>query len=275
MICDINSYINSEKIIHVLDVLIREALYNPLSILNGLDVHKNNINDPNIPNLDKALRRKLHKKSVEIVKIFRFFETYQNEIMNEYARLYPKRWLEIFKKIHDVYIYQLEPELIELRIKYSHEEDIDIEYHESRHLSRYISILHDSYSCSKNNDFYHVHDIPMNPTFETTTIHDNIYSYQHQRYNFKKRDKHVVVRKSDDDITTRFGMYHNNSTNSHMLSRVIFSHSEIDYLFTEIFMPMFSKIKSNQNKVLYFIKYNSKILHKLPREVINIILGMV
>ena len=113
MKCDLKNYVQSEKYINQLRILIDEQQYDPHAMFNLLDEHENNISDRSIPNLDRAIRRKVHKKAIETAKIFRFFDVYQNTLEKDSIHLvFHNKWLPILKMIHDIYIYQLEPEIL-------------------------------------------------------------------------------------------------------------------------------------------------------------------
>ena len=263
---------NSEKYITELNKLFNDVKYDPYAMLNLLDKHDNDRTDKNIPNFDKNLRRKFYKKSLEVVRVYHFFEVYETELRDKIIFRDNKIWQPILQQLHDLYIYQIEPEIIEQRIKYSSEKIENIDYHEDRHLSRYNSIIIDNGLNAK--EFTNVNDIPMNPTFEIDYETKNKYSYYHQRYNFNKRDKHVVVRSNAyEPIDLRFGMIHSSVTNSSVLSRAIFTHSQLDYIFNNVICRLLNDIKNTERKKRDIILYETKLSNKIPHDILMRILN--
>ena len=138
---------------------IREIVFDPHALFHRIDTHDKNPNesDPNVPNVDVALRRKTDRNCKLLVSLFHFLE----DLFAPHGSVLSKFLLLEF--ISDLYMYQIEPELIELRLKHESTTPVCIERFERRHIAQFINHNHE--------DYRYIFDIPFNPYIQISRRH--------------------------------------------------------------------------------------------------------
>ena len=246
-------------IVNILSRKIDEIIYDPYSLLYKLDEEDDCVTDkrdPNIPNIDVSLRRKLFLKSKQLAKLFIYIDNYhQNN--GFYMEGYPSQVLiNIIEKISNLFMYQIEPEIMDLCIKLQPRNKEEAELHEKRHLDR----------CEENigntSEYRYIKYEPNNPTLQSKTVdeRDKIMLNYHPDYN-NDYPENAIPRPEMPSIR------------SSLYSQVVFTHSTISYIHMNTVMPLLYKLKSLRRNFKQKIKYNIPHIQCLPDIIIEKILN--
>lgn len=127
------------SILVILSRRIDEIIYDPYAILHKLDdISAGMIDkrDPSIPNLDIVLRRRIFLKSMQLTNLFLCVEKIYKDGVDY---VYPSNnVIHILQKISNLFMYQIEPELNDLKFKYQPRSQAEIDYYEDSEISSKI-----------------------------------------------------------------------------------------------------------------------------------------
>ena len=220
---------------------IREIVFDPHALFHRIDTHdKNHTNesDPNVPNVDVALRRKTDRNCKLLVSLFHFLEDHLPHMEVS------SRNISLLEFISDLYMYQIEPELIELRLKHESTTPVCIERFERRHIAQFINHNHE--------DYRYIFDIPFNPTYKFhEDTYRRFYYYLHCRYDKERNPKHQAMYNSDHPHRSRHYQYEVQRIYAKhaLLTTLIFCHSEISYIFSSEISPFLARMKIKLREV--------------------------
>ena len=125
--------------VDILSQKLNEIIYDPYALLHKLDEETLNIvdkRDPNIPNIDTVLRRKVFMKSIQITNLFIYIENLYTQHKNNVKPYPSSNMVNVLEKISNIYTYQIYPEIKDLCIKFQPRNVAEYEHYEDENIAK-------------------------------------------------------------------------------------------------------------------------------------------
>jgi hypothetical protein len=239
-------------IITTINEKLNEILYDPHAILHKLDA---DIQDLETPCIDVAIRRKLYLKGKQVSRLFLYIDDCYHENRID-MRCYPSKTLiETLEKLSNLYMFQIEPEILDHRIKLEPRNEEEYELHQRKHNMRY----------SMNAiDYKYIYGMTFNPVFDSSTSY-----YDH----FWNPRQHIMVEDIDNYPENAFPRPEMPCVRSSLYSQILFMHSTMSVIHENTLLPLVYALKSAQRKVHEVICYDIPIFKRVPDIIIETILN--
>lgn len=253
--------------VDILSRKIDEIIYDPYALLHRLDAESPDIvdkRDPNIPNIDVSLRRRLYLKATQLSRLFTHIDNLHHDNCFSTDAYPSHELLAILEKISTLYMFQIEPEIIELRLKLQPRNESEFEMHGRKHLGRLSENKDDA------RDHKYIHEPPYNPTFLMKEADD----YNHAMYDEGRNPGHRILFTHGPTLPSNAAPpLESPDVRSSLYSQLVFTHSNLSAIHIKTLLPLIYSLKSLRRTVRGILREPDSRFKSVPDMIIETILN--